>query len=98
MRFSASITAGTLLRILIIFIHARKSSTVTPIRVVGKDNEMADIVSCAFKEGQYLLSFNNIITYFNHSFPLPQNESWREGHITTEWVSRVIACLRGKQL
>ena len=40
---------------------------------------------------------NNIITYFNHHFPLPHNESWREFHIITKWVSRVIECLHGKQ-
>ena len=40
---------------------------------------------------------NNLITYFNDHFLLPQNESWRKCHIPTEWLSRVIACLSGNQ-
>ena len=40
---------------------------------------------------------NSRITYFNNHFPLPHNESWREFHIITKWVSRVIECLHGKQ-
>ena len=59
---------------------------------------MADIVSCDFKEGKHFFSFNNLTTYFNHHFPLPQNEYWIECNIPTEWVSWVIACLSGKQL
>ena len=59
---------------------------------------MADIVSRAFKEGKYSFAFNNIITYYNYHFPLPQNESWRECYITTEWVLWVITYLHGKQL
>ena len=94
----ASIAAGTLVRMLIICIHACKSSSITPLCVEGKDNEMADLVSRAFKEGKYFFAFNNIITYFNLHFPLPHNESWRECHIPTKWVLQVIACMRGNKL
>ena len=49
MSLLASIVAGNLLRMLSRQIHARKSFSVTPLHVSGKDNEMADIVSQAFK-------------------------------------------------
>ena len=95
---SSSIAAGTLLCMLIICIHARKSSSVAPLHVAGTKNEMADTVSSDFKEGKYFFAFNNLITYFNLHFPLPYNYSWRECHIPTKWVSQVIACLSGNKL
>ena len=54
---SASIAAGTLLLMLILLIHARKAYSITPLRVAGKNNEMADIVSQAIKEGKYFFRF-----------------------------------------
>ena len=95
---SASIAACTLIRMLVLFINARKSLSVTPLYVAGKDNKMAYMVSSSFKEGKYFSAFNNIITYFNHHFPLPENYPWLECHIPTKSVSRVIECLYGKQL
>ena len=42
---SVSIVSGNLLCMLIFRIHEHKVSSVTPLRVAGKDNEMVDIAS-----------------------------------------------------
>jgi hypothetical protein len=98
MRSSASKAAGQLLRILSLRIHSKAASSITPLSIAGDDNDMADIVSRAFKNGKYFEAENNLLTYFNSHFPLPQNASWQECRIPKEWISRVIACLRGEQL
>ena len=97
MIYSVSISSGTLLSMLSLRIHTHKTSSVTPLHVAVNNNEMADIVSRAFKKGRYFFTFNNIITYFNHHLPLPQNESWIKYKIFIKWLSQVIACLCGKQ-
>ena len=98
LRTSKSDIAGRLLRILGLRIHSLKSSNLTPLHVAGVDNQIADVVSRSFKTGQYFIAQNSLLTYFNKTYPLPQNESWQECQIPQEWVSRVISSLRGKQL
>ena len=58
---------------------------------------MADIVSQAFKEGKCFFASNSLITYFNHTLSLPQNQSCQECHISTEWLFQGIACMHGNQ-
>ena len=59
---------------------------------------MADIVSRAFKNGKFFHAQNNLTTYCNLNFPLPQQKSWRECTIPPALASRVISCLRGELL
>jgi hypothetical protein len=98
MRSSASKAAGQLLRILSLRIHSKAASSITPLSIAGEDNDMADIISRAFKNGKYFEAEHDLFTYFNSHFPLPQNASWQECRIPNKWISRVIACLRGEQL
>ena len=98
LRTSKSIVAGRLLRMLGMRIHARQASSLTPLNIAGDDNTMADIVSRAFKNGQYFDASKNLTSYFNHNFPLSQKKSWTEFHLPKELVSRVISCLRGELL
>ena len=97
MRTSKSATAGRLLRLLGMRIHAAKASSITPIHVAGVDNTMADIVSRAFKDGKFFHAATDLTTYFNSTFPLPQKKSWRACHPPPALCSSVLACLRGKQ-
>jgi hypothetical protein len=98
LRTSKSIVAGKLLRMLGLRIHARHASSVIPKHVAGDDNAMADIVSRAFKHGKYFEAEQNLTSYFNKHFVLPQKASWREFQIPQSSVSLVISCLRGTQL
>ena len=98
LRTSKSVAAGRMLRMLGMRIHARAASSITPLNIAGDDNTMADIVSRAFKNGQYFNASKNLTNYFNVHFPLPQEKSWKEFQIPKELVSRVISCLRGELL
>jgi hypothetical protein len=98
MRTSKSVAAGKLLRVLGMRIHQRQASTVIPSHIAGDKNDMADIVSRAFKTGKFFAASNSLTTYFNQHFPLPQNQSWTELPIPPRWTSRVMSCLRGEML
>ena len=95
---SKSKVAGRMLRMLGMRVHARQASSLTPLNIAGDDNTMADIVSRAFKNGQYYSANNNLTQYFNLHFPLPQKRSWTEFQIPKDLASRVISCLRGELL
>ena len=98
MRTSKSVAAGKLLRLLGMRIHQRKASTVIPSHIAGEKNDMADIVSRAFKSGKYFAASHSLTNYFNTNFPLPQKQSWKESKIPPQWTSRVMSCLRGEML
>jgi hypothetical protein len=98
LRTSESKIAGRLLRILGLRIHSCKASSLTPLYIPGDKNTMADIISRSFKQGKYFEKTKNLTEYFNFNFPLPQAMSWQEYLIPKEWVSRVIASLRGMLL
>jgi hypothetical protein len=97
-RTSKSSIAGRLLRVLGMRIHASAASSLTTMYIKGQDNIMADTVSRAFKSGKYFSAQQNLTHYFNSQFQLPQGRSWTECQLPTAWTSRIIACLRGKQL
>ena len=98
LRTSKSKIASRLLRLLSLRIHQSQATGLTPLNIAGENNDMADIVSRAFKNGKYFDASDNLISYFNSHFPLPQQKSWMECILPQRLVSRVIACLRGEQL
>jgi hypothetical protein len=65
---SQSIIAGKLLRMLSLRIHQCKASSVTPVHIAGEDNDMADIISRAFKNGKFFHANSNLTNYFNDNF------------------------------
>ena len=97
MRTSKNVTAGRLLRLLGMRVHAAQASTIVPIYVQGEKNIMADIISRAFKEGKFFNAASDLTTFFNANFPLPQQQSWIAYHPPPALCSLVLACLRGKQ-
>lgn len=94
---STSIAAGRLLRLLSLRQRTRQASSLIPLHLAGKTNEMADAASRAFKNGEFFHIQHDLLTYFNSTFPI-QNGSWTELKIHTSLVSRVISCLRGEAL
>ena len=97
LRTSKNLAAGRLLRLLGLRIHAAKASNVVPIHVVGEENIIVDIVSCAFKSGNFFKDAANLTSYFNTKIPLVQKTSCTEYHPPPALCSLVLACLRGKQ-
>jgi hypothetical protein len=53
LRTPASMPAARLLQMLSMHIHAREASSLTPLSILGAENDMADICSRAFKQGKY---------------------------------------------
>ena len=99
LRTSRSVVAGRLLRLLGIRLHSQNVSSLTPSYLAGDENRMADVVSRAFKNGDYpAAASSNLISFFNRQFPLTQAKSWTELILPSNLISRVIACLRGEQL
>jgi hypothetical protein len=98
LRTSTSKTAGRLLRMLGMRIHARSASSLTPLHIPGEENNMADIASRAFTNEKFFPAANNLTHFFNLHFPLTQPESWTEFTLPTKLVLRVISCLRGELL
>ena len=95
---ATSMAAARLLRLLSIRQRTRQASSLIPMNIAGKNNEMADIPSRAFKNGEYFYAQADLVSYFNLHFPLQQNRSWLEFTIPPKLASRVISCLRGEQL
>ena len=93
---ATSMVAGRLLRFLAIRQRVRQTSSLLPMNIAGKENDMADIPSRAFKQGEYFEANQNLVCYFNQHFPLPQTNSWLEYRLPTKLSSRVTSCLRGE--
>ena len=69
-----------------------------PHHIAGEDNIMAYIISCALKKRKFFAASNDLVSYFNTSFPLMQNESWHECQVPSDLLSCMTACLRGNLL
>jgi hypothetical protein len=87
---STSLPAARLLRFLALRQRARQASSLLPLHIAGENNQMADILLQAFKNGNFFEAHADLVTYFNLHFPLPQKLSWREFKVPTKWASRVI--------
>lgn len=98
LRTSQSRPAGRLLRLLGLRIHQTQASSLTPLHIAGELNIMADIISRSFKHGKFFMENSSLLDYFNTHFPLPQNKSWKQFQLPTDWISRVISLVLGEQL
>ena len=73
MKTSTSMAAGQLMRLLDLRMHTNKASMLTPLWIPGSENLMSDHILRAFKSGIFFAAKQNLIRYFNATFPLPQN-------------------------
>ena len=95
---TTSIPAARLLHFVSLRQCARQASCLLPLHIAGEQNEMADICSRAFKHGKFHMTNSTLLSFFRTNFSLPQNHSWTEWKVHKKLSSRVISCLRGKQL
>ena len=97
---SKSRLASHLLRALGLRIHQTRSSPLQCLPIPGSANNMADEASRQVHSNpaNNMKSHNSLEHFFNSTFPLPQHNSWNEFHLPTSLSSRVISCLRGKEL
>ena len=79
--------------------HQALTSSMIPHHIAGVKKITADIISRAFKLGQYFeVSQRGLVPYFNAKSPLTQQESWTKCRVPSTHVSSVIACLRDELL
>jgi hypothetical protein len=90
-----SIIAGRLLQILALRLHKTKASPITPQHIKGAHNAMTDIPSRSFgSEPQWhFKTDNDLLTFFNNRFPLPNQNSWSVFQLNSKIVTRVISVL-----
>ena len=87
---TSSVPTGQLLRLLFLRQCVRMASSLIPLHVADKDNEMADIPSWAFKSGEFF--------HVQENLTLPQPQSLIQYKVHTKLASRVISCLRSEPL
>jgi len=75
-----------------------KCSPLAPWSIAGTNNKMADLASRSFSRqggpGNYKLTDAELLTKFNHSFPLTQSASWHMHHLQNKLTSLVFSELR----
>ena len=75
-----------------------KVSPLTPLRIEGKRNIIADIPSRSFGSvpAWHWKTNNDFLTNFNTMFPLPQQNSWSLFNLSLDVFLRVVCILRMK--
>ena len=97
-RTAKSIAAARLLRLLSLRMHRRRVSPLLVIGIKGDDNDMADKSSRSFGSHGNAFQLNESLTdFFNKTYPLSQNNSWKEFQLPSELYSRVMSCVRGER-
>jgi hypothetical protein len=89
-------SAGRLLRGLAAIQRASQAGPLTVGSIPGVENSMADIASCSFSQNR--VPDSCFLAQFTHSFPLPQQQSWRHVHLMPEKISLVTSTLHGTRL
>jgi hypothetical protein len=82
-------TAGHLLRGLAAIQRATQAGPYTVASVAGKKNQMADVASRSF----HISDDQCFLTFFDASFPLPQQQSWRIVQLMLAPTSNLISTL-----
>jgi hypothetical protein len=91
-----SLVAGELLRALALRMKQRQVSPLTTLHIAGQKNAMTDIPSRSFgsEKKWYCKNDDELLTLFNRSYPLPNQNSWTVFQISYEINIRVISVLR----
>ena len=96
MAAKGSLVADQLLRALALRMKLKKVSPLTTLHIAGKKNAMTDIPSRSFGSEPKWFCKNNsdLLTLFNKSFPLPNQNSWSVFQPSNAISMRVISALR----
>jgi hypothetical protein len=96
MACQSSFIAEQLIRVLALRINAQRSCPLTTLHISGDQNTMTDIPSRSFGSEQkwHFKTEEELLTFFNASFPLPRKNSWSVCQPTSEIAMHVISILR----
>ncbi len=91
-----SIIAAHLIRALALWLKANKYCPLMPQHISGIKNAMTDILSRLFGSlpKWHFKTEQQLLTFFNNTFPLPNKQSWTVYHASIELGMRMISVLR----
>jgi hypothetical protein len=92
----SSLIAEQLIRVLALRMNAQRSCSLTTLHIAGDQNTTTDIPSRSFGSNQkwHFKTENDLLIFFNSSFPLPLKNSWSVCQPTSKIAMRVISILR----
>ena len=92
----SSLIAEQLVRVLTLRINAQRYCPMTTLHISGDQNSMTDIPSRSFgsESKWHFKTEAALLTFFNKTFPLPNQSSWNVCQPTYTIVTRVISILR----
>jgi hypothetical protein len=98
MAAKGSLVADQLLRALSLRMKLRQVSPLTTLHIEGKKNAMTDIPSRSFgsEPKWFCRDDTELLTLFNKTFPIPQQNSWTAFQPSSAICMRVISVLRMK--
>ena len=87
--------AKCILQIIALRLKLKQSSPLTPQHIKGDHNSITDIPSRSFgsKPEWHFKSDKELLTFFNNTFPLPQQNSWTVFKISKRLSTKVISLL-----
>jgi hypothetical protein len=96
MAAKGSLVAGELLRALTLRMKTKQASPLTMLHIAGQENAMTDIPSRSFgsKKCWYCKNDDELLTLFNATYPLPEQNCWTVFQISFAIRMRVISVLR----
>ena len=96
MATKGSLVAAALLRALSLRMKTTKTSPLAPLHIPGDQNAMTDIPSRSWgsKPKWHFKTDEELLTFFNEHFPLPNQNSWTVFRHSSRICTRVISILR----
>jgi hypothetical protein len=96
MAMPSSLLAEQLIRILALHFNLQRVWPITMLHICGDQNSMTDIPSRSFrsKPKWHFKLEENLLTFFNVNFPLPNQNLWTVCQPTSAIATRVISFLR----
>ena len=94
----SSMIAGALLRALALRLRVNRTSPLTPLHIRGVHNRIGDIPSRSFgyKKEWHFPCEKSFLTFFNSTFPLPNQDSWHIFQLQPKICTRVTSVLLTK--
>jgi hypothetical protein len=92
----SSLIAKQLIHVSALRMNAQQSCPLTTLHIAGDQNTMTDIPSRSFgsKPKWHFKSDNDLLAFFNSSFPLPNKNSWSICQPTSKIATHMISILR----